>query len=462
MVTFLLARCPKLAPVLLALLFVLGFEAAAYAVSVSDVIEMLKYTYLGDRVAYLASLEVVAWNILKRKQLDVGGRGQMLLPIRTKNAGIWRGITEAGVLPTDRAQADTQEASYSLQEFYGAINVSWRLIQDARNDRFAFERAVDFIDNAFRARMLRLINMDLLGNGKGELGTLPAADDQTVVTVASMPGADIGMLVDLMDLSNDNSTLGVANEAVVAVDPIINTFTMTSAAAGTAAGDYFTVAGSVRTATGSLHMLGLLAWVSDANPSTVVGFPGGINRSTLGNDFWKASVLSNAGVNRPLTEDLLLQASDAVRKRGGKPINKWLSNLNIVRRYHELLKEDTFFAYGSGPKALESGVGIGRDESGMKQGENSDGQTIYRFSGTQWHVDPFFQANKLIGLNTEHFWIGHGENEVPQVLSEVFDGQVPYFTKTANAYFDIEYYWQGELICDAPTASVLVSDLAES
>lgn len=462
MVTFLLARWPKMAPVLLGLLFVFGFAPAAYAVSVADVIEMLKYTYMGDRVAYLASLEVVAWNMLKRKQMDVGGRGQMLLPIRTKNAGIWRGITEAGTLPTDRAQADTQEASYSLQEFYGAIDVSWRLIQDASKDRFAFERAVDFIDNAFRARVFRLINMDLLGTGKGELGILPAADNQTVVSVASMPGVDVGMLVDLMDASDDNTTLGQANEAVVATDVINNTVTMTSAASGTAATDYYSVAGSVRTATGSLHTLGLLAWISDANPSTVVGNAGGINRSTAGNDFWKASVLSNSGTNRPLTEDLLLQASDSVRKRGGKPVNKWLSNLNIVRRYHELLKEDTFFAYGSGPKALEGGVGIGRSESGMKQGEDSDGGTIYKFSGTDWHADTFFHANKLVGMNTDHFWIGHGDNDVPKVLSEVFDGQVPYFTRTTSAKFDIEYYWQAELVCDAPTSGVLVSDVAES
>ena len=462
MVTFLLARWPKLAPVILGFLFVLGFDSAAYAVSVSDVIEMLKYTYQGDRVAYLASLEVVAWNMLKRKQMPLGGRGQDLLPIRTKNAGIWRGITEAGVLPTDRAPADTQEASYSLQEFYGAINVSWKLIQDASKDRYSFERAVDFVDNAFRARMFRLINMDLIGTGKGELGILPAVDDQAAVTVASFPGADVGMLVDLMDASNDNSTLGIANEAVLAVDPINNVITMTSAAAGTAAGDYFTVASSVRTATGSLHTLGLLAWISDANPSTVVGNPGGINRSTTGNDFWKASVLSNSGTNRPLTEDLLLQASDSVRKRGGKPVNKWLSNLNIVRRYHELLKEDVFYAMGGGPKELGSGSGIGRDESGMKQGADSDGSTIYRFSGTEWHTDPFFHANKIVGFNTDHFWIYHGENEVPQVLSEVFDGNLPCFTKTANAYFDIEYYWQAELGCDAPNASVLVSDIAES
>lgn len=455
----LLSRWPKLGSVLLGLIFVLAFDASAYAVSTSDIIEALKYTYGTDRVLYLASLEVVLWNILKRRQMNLGGRGQSLMPIRTKNAGIFRGITEAGTLPTTRAQADTKEASFALQEFYGAINVSWKLLQDARKSEFAFERAIDFVDTAFRARMFRLMNADLLGYGRGELGILPAADNQATVTVRAMPLVDLGMVIDLMDATDDNNKI-IDGEAVLAVDVITNEITQTSAAAGTAAGDYYTAAGSVSSA-GSLHMAGILAWISNVNPVAVVGDLGGIDRSVTGNDFWKATLLSNSGTNRPLTEDLMLQLFDGIRKRGGKPVNHLMSNLNIVRRYHEILREDTFFALASA-KGFETGSGVGRDESGMKQGENSDGSTIYRFSGVPWHVDPFFDANRLIGFNDEHFWIGHGENEVPQVLSEIWDGQIPYFTRTTSSVFDIEYYWQGELICDAPTASGIITDLAES
>lgn len=459
MILYCMSRWPKLAPVMLGLLLVLAFDSAAYAVSTSDIIEALKYTYGSDRVAYLASLEVVLWNILKRRQMNLGGRGQSLMPIRTKNAGIFRGITEAGTLPTTRSQADTQEASFALQEFYGAINVSWKLLQDARKSEFAFERAIDFVDTAFRARMFRLMNADLLGYGRGELGILPAADNQATVTVRAMPLVDLGMVVDLMDDTDDNNKI-INGEAVLAVNVITNEITQTSAAAGTAAGDYYTAAGSVSSA-GSLHMAGIMAWISDADPKAVVGNLGGISRATTGNDFWKATLLSNSGTNRPLTEDLMLQGFDAVRKRGGKPVNHLMSNLNIVRRYHEILREDTFFALASA-KGFDAGSGVGRDESGMKQGENSDGGTIYRFSGVPWHVDPFFDANNLIGFNDEHFWIGHGENEVPQVLSEIWDGQIPYFTRTTSSQFDIEYYWQGELICDAPTSAFRISDVAES
>ena len=458
----LLSRWPVLGPVILGVLFVLGFESVAYAVSTTDIIEALKYTYSSpERIAYLASTELALWNILKRKPLNVGGRGQDLMPIRTKNAGLWRGITQAGTLPTDRAQADTQEASYALQEFYGAIDVSWKLLQDANKSEFAFQNALDFVEDAFRTRMFRLINADLMGHGRGELGILSAADNQTEITVRAMPLVDVGMLVDLMDASDDDALVGPDNTAVTAVDVINNTITTGTAGSGTAAGDYFTVGNSVSTANGSLHTVGLLNWIDDANPVSVVGNLGGINRSTAGNDFWKATVLANSGTNRPLTEDLLLQGFDSVRKRGGKPVNVLMSNLSIIRRYHEVLREDVFFALAS-VKGLEDGAGIGRDESGMKQGENSDGKTIYRFSGVPWHAEPFFDANRIVGFNTEHFWIGHGENETPEVLSKIWDGQIPFFTRTTSAKFDIEYYWQAELISNKPTAAFVVEDIAES
>ena len=460
MIAFCVSRWPKLAPVILGLLFVLGFETDAFAVSTTDIIEALKYTYSSpERIAYLFSSEVALWNILKKRPLNLGGRGQDLMPIRTKNAGIFRGITQAGTLPTVRAQADTQEASFALQEFYGVIDVSWKLLQDANKSEYAFQNALDFVEEAFRTRMFRLINADLLGYGRGELGILPAADNQATVTVRAMPLVDLGMVIDVMDASDDNTKL-VTEEAVLAFDVINNTIDQTTALAGSAAGDYYTAAGSVSTA-GSLHTVGLLNWIDDANPVTVVGNLGGINRSTQGNDFWKATVLGNSGTNRPLTEDLMLQGFDAVRKRGGKPVNVLMSNLNIIRRYHEVLREDVFFALAS-VKGLDDGAGIGRDEGGMKQGDDSDGKTIYRFSGVPWHAETFFDANRIVGFNTEHFWIGHGENEVPRVLSEIWDGQIPFFTRTTSAKFDIEYYWQAELICNKPPAAFVCEDIAES
>jgi hypothetical protein len=76
----------------------------------------------------------------------------------------------------------------------------------------------------------------------------------------------------------------------------------------------------------------------------------------------------------------------------------------------------------------------------------------------------FFDANKLIGLNREHLFIGHGENEVPRPISEIFDDMTPFFTlpSTAAAKFEVLSYYQCEMLGDSPPSHFLIGDLAES
>lgn len=306
MFTFLLSRMSVgLRVISLALLAVLFLPHDLFAAATTDVIEMFKYTYAAERLAYLAAQEIVLWRILSRKKSPVGGRGQWILPLQTRNAGVFVGNSEGGALTTRRSQPDTAEATFSLQEFHGIWDITWKMLQDARKDEYSFGRAVDFMDASFRRRVFRLLNADLLGTGRGELGTLPAADDQVGVTLRALPLMDLGLIVDLMDATDDNTLLGPDGAAVTAIDVPARAITTGTAASGTAAGDYFTVADSVSSA-GSLHMLGVLNWIDDDNPVSVVGNIGGINRNTAGNEFWEATDLSNSGTNRPLTEDLIL------------------------------------------------------------------------------------------------------------------------------------------------------------
>lgn len=426
----------------------------------TDLTNMFRYTYGAERLLYLAAEEIVLWRILKRRMKPVGGRGQWILPIQKKNTGVFVGHTEGGAKTTRRAQPSSTEATFSLQEFHGVWDASWKICQDARKDEFSFARAVDFMDESFKRRTFRLINADLLGTGKGELGILSAADNEVGVTVRSLPLVDLGMLVDLMDTDN-NTINGPDGTAVTAIDVPNRVITTGTAGSGTAAGDYFTVADSV-SSSGALHMLGIRAWIDDADPDAEVGDIGGIDRGTAGNEFFEAYVSGNSGTNRPWTEDLMIAGLDTVRERGGELITDLVSNLPILRRYHEGLREDVFFAMGS-IKALGGKVGIGRDEEGMKSGAESEGETIYRFSGIPWRAEMFFDANKIVGFNREHFFIGHGENEVPRPISEIFgDDMVSFFTTTSNTTFEVVSYWQAELLGDKPTASVIFEDIAES
>ena len=169
-------------------------------------------------------------------------------------------------------------------------------------------------------------------------------------------------------------------------------------------------------------------------------------------------MLSNSGNgNRPLTEDLLLQGFDLVRERGGKKLTHIMSNLAIMRRYHEMLRGETIASLGQvGPV----GGGLGRDEGAMQDGAEGQGGTPYNFSGVDWHSDIFFDANRIIGFNKENWVIAHGENELPEPIGDIFD--VPMLKRTTSATFDVDHYWQGELICDNPTTTVKWEEIAEA
>lgn len=432
----------------------------------SDVIQGLRYTYGADRLQYIASQEVPLWNVLSKTKKDMGGRGQFLIPILTRNPGAWTGITQGGPLPAALSPATT-EASYALKEFVGIYELSWKLIQDARTSKFAFQQAIQMMDDGLRRRIFRLLNADLLGTGRGELGALAAASNTDPVTVRYLPRVEPGMPVDLIANTDDATTRGIANQTVTAVDAVGRTIRTGTAASGTAANDYFTIA-STMTASAQLHMNGLLGVINSVNPQlawnagntgTQVANIGGIDRTVAGNDFWKSPVLSNGGTNRALTEDLWLQGEDQVREKVGAKLTNWFMNLAIGRRYHEIIRADTFFTMG---RAEPLGGGLGREGNGSQGGgADGDGKSPYEFSGVAVHFDPFFESNTVVGFDRSHFFLGVGENETPAPISDIFDN-IPFFRQTANASFQVAWYWQGQLLTDSPPAGIQIKDIAES
>lgn len=421
----------------------------------SNVIEALKYTYGASKVLYLFNQESPTYKFLDKVKKPVGGRGQFLLPIMTQNAGAFKGITQGGALPT-ALQPDTAEASFALQEYVGLYDVSWKLIQDARSDKFAFQQAITMLDEGLRRRIFRNLNSDLIDNGKGRLGVMAAADDNTTITLTGLPRVEQGMVIDVMDLSDDDTKLE-DSATVTAVNTITREVTLSGAPASTAAGDYLVIEDTTDdSVSDSLHSHGLLGVVDDADPAAVVGDYGGIDRGTAGNEYWEAVVLDNGGVARPLTEDLLLRAMDGAREKGSGMLDAWFSNLAIARRYHEILRNDTYVALSApGPIA----GGLGRKGGTGKPAE--DGKSPYEFSGVPWYIDPYFEPNTVIGLDSTHFFLGVGENDAPRPISEIFDN-IPFFRQTANATFEVAWYFQMELLSDNPAAGVKIEDIAES
>ena len=422
------------------------------------VLESLKYTYGTNRVLYLFNDESVVFNILSRVKKPMGGRGQFIMPIIVQNPGAFTGIAEGGSLPS-ALDMDTAEATFNLQEYVAVYNLSWKLIQDSRTDKFAFQQAVTMLDEGLKRRVMKNLNSDLIGSGLGELATLTAADDAAgLFTSAYLPRLEKGMVVDVME-SSDNDTKRGDSLTVDSVNPQTREVNLSGALTGESAGDYCVIQDTTDvTGAQAEHSSGLLGIIDSANPSSAARYCasgyGNISRATAGNEFWSSVELTNSGTNRPLTEDLLLQAMDAVREKGGGKLTHWISNLAIVRRYHEMLAAERYFSL-SQPGAI--GGGIGRKDMSAAE----DGKTPYEFSGIPWHVDPYFTNNVIIGLDSAHFFLGVGENDVPRPISEIFDN-VPFFKQTTSATFEVNWYYQMELLSDNPAAGVKVADVAES
>lgn len=236
----------------------------------SAVIEALKYTYGVNRVLYLFNEESVVFNILSRVKKPVGGRGQFIMPIITQNPGAFSGVSEGGTIPTP-LDMDTAEATFGLQEYVASYNVSWKLIQDSRNDKFAFQQAITMLDEGLRRRIMKNLNSDLIGTGKGELFTITGADAGTVVTSKYLPRVEKGMVVDVVDETDDDTKVG-DSLTVEAVDPIARTVDLSGALTGEAAGDYGVIQDTTDvTSAQNYHSNGLLGVIDDANPAAVVG-----------------------------------------------------------------------------------------------------------------------------------------------------------------------------------------------
>src|SRR3990167_3724623 len=359
---------------------------------VSNVVEALKYTYMSDRVAYMFNEESVAYNILGKVKKSQGGRtNQFLMPILIQNPGAFTGVAEGGSLPS-ALQPDTAEAYFDLQEYVGLYDVTWKLLQDARNSKFAFQQAIQMLDEGLKRRVIRNLNSDFIDDGRGRLGVLAAADNDTTVTVNALPRMEKGMVLGLMD--DGDATKRTDSATVTAVDPVNRTVTLSANDGSTGAADYFVIQDTTDSPT-CLHTNGLLGIVDSANPPTVVGNYGAINRSTAGNEFWQSVELGNSGTNRALTEDIMLQAMDYAREKGSGMVNAWLSNLAIVRRYHEMLRAEAFFALNS---MSPIGGGLGRKSMGGNSA-SSEGPTPFTFPGIPWHVEPYFSPNTILLLH---------------------------------------------------------------
>jgi len=260
---------------------------------------------------------------------EVGGK-YVTFPIKTRrNQGIGA-RNELEALPV-AGQQGFAAARVGLKYLYGLIRLSGQTIELADTNYQAFASALDAEVDGLKTDLLVDQNRQVYGDGSGAIGVV-VSDGANSAVVKDALYFQQDMQVDLVD----GTTLGVAtptikasNRKITAINTVTNTVTYDGADATAAAGDIFVRTGNVnREWTGFSKIIAATGTLYNIDPNV--------------EPIWKAVVDSNAGVNRALSEGLMINMVDSIRANGGT-VTAIFQNLGVRRAYFNLLSQQRKF-----------------------------------------------------------------------------------------------------------------------
>lgn len=255
---------------------------------------------------------------------EVGGK-YVRFPIRTKrNHGIGA-RNEMDALPIPRTQS-YESAQVKLKYLYGSIELTGQTFELADKNYQAFASALDQEVNGMKEGLAKDLARQFYGTNKGVMATANGAGTTTtfVCTDAQAQYLEIGMFIDIFT-SADAVRVADVEITNIASAAGTTTVTFTPAAGGaTASGDYITRDNSVnKEITGMDSIIQATGAVYNINPASV--------------PVWASSVDANGGVNRALTEGLMINMVDTIRRKGGGVPTVAFCGLGVRRAYFNLL-----------------------------------------------------------------------------------------------------------------------------
>lgn len=252
---------------------------------------------------------------------EVGGK-YVTFPVHTRrNTGIGaRNENEA--LPS-AGQQGTAAARIGLKYLYGAVELTGQTIALVDTDTQAFVNAADFEMERLRVDLARDLNRQVYGSSTGTLATVTATMGSAglTATVNDTRLLDLAMYVDVVAAS-DGTVLAAGR-----------TITAKTATTVTLSGANFTATTShiiVRGGNYNREWTGFNAIVQDA------GVLHNIDPAT--EPEWKATVDSNSGTNRALSEGLLTTMADTIWEKGSNP-TVIFTTVGVMRAYANLLTQ---------------------------------------------------------------------------------------------------------------------------
>ena len=256
---------------------------------------------------------------------EVGGR-YVTFPIKTRrNAGIGA-RNELEALP-NAGQQGYNAARVGLKYLYGRVQLSGQTIELVNTNTQAFVSALESELSGLKTDLAKDQNRQVYGDGSGAIAVASGntAGTNTFLAKDAMY-AQLGMQIDIIDgttLNNPNPTVKASNRQITGINTVTNVITFDGAVVTTAIGDIVVRNGNVnREWTGFNKIFKATGSLYNLDPAT--------------EPIWAAVVDANGGVNRALSEGLMISLADQVRANGGKT-TAIFSNLGVRRAYFNLL-----------------------------------------------------------------------------------------------------------------------------
>lgn len=274
---------------------------------------------LNDETVALKRLERTTEGVTS----EVGGK-YVTFPIHTtRNTGIGA-RNELEQLP-NAGQQGTAAARVGLKYLYGRVRLSGQVMELAKSNSQAFMSALDLEMNGLKDDLRKDQNRQVYGDGIGGVARITSAATTATFTVAHTLWAQIGMAVDVTD--STGVTIKASNRTITGITD--TTITVSGGTLAVVVGDLITRTGSsTKEWTGLASIVRNTGTLYNVDPSTV--------------PVWTSEVDSNSGVNRALSEGLMILMVDRIRRRGGST-TVIFQNLGVRRAYFNLLTQQRRF-----------------------------------------------------------------------------------------------------------------------
>ncbi len=297
--------------------------------SINSALAILKNWYAGPIVSQFND-EIPFYREMEKGKEKYNGL-QVVRPVKVRrNPGIGA-TSDGGNLPAI-GQQTTQQATVSAKFNYLRFGITGPMIKASQGDKGAFVSGMEFEMTEGVLDLKSDVNRQLFWDGTADLALVAAnAVASTVITAGGRESTedgnkflDVGMVIDIV-----SATTGALVASAVSITAMTGTTTVTltlSAPVTCSANDIIIRSGALNN-----EVQGILT-SQDGLTTSIYGIDRSIYQVFQGN-------LVNAGGN-PLNLNILQQALNSARRRGGAKMNVLYSDYDSERFYNKLLVVD--------------------------------------------------------------------------------------------------------------------------